>query len=522
MRVGGRYELLSSLGQGGMGTVWRAHDELLDRDVAVKEVLLPPQLSVAEREQRHARTIREARSAARLTHPGAVTVHDVVEYEDRPWIVMELVNAPSLQQVIDAGGPLAPERVARLGRQVLDALRAAHAAGIVHRDIKPSNVLVTADDRAVVTDFGIAALEGDASLTGTGVLIGSPAYIAPERARGDASGPASDLWSLGATLYAAVEGRSPFERSGPVSTLAAIMAEEPPEPRNAGVLTPILSGLLRRDPVDRMTATEADRLLAQAEQGTRLDLPARTLPVARAEPPPATLPALPVSPALPAPPAAPSRRPLTVVLVSALAGALAVTSFGVVWLLGRSTADGTPAANGRPAAASPGTTPPTGPPAPGTSTPAAVAGTGSPATSGESWTTRSESGFSVPVPASWSRRADGDNVFYEDASTQVMLQVGTTYWDADPESQARAVGAAVAKSFPGYRESTVTPTTFLGVPAADLRFAYDRSTGVERVIDRFVRVGGSCYAIYFRMPADRWAAESPRYLDKIFNGFQVG
>src|SRR3954466_11529387 len=195
MRVGDRYELLSRLGQGGMGTVWRAHDELLDRDVAVKEVLLPPEMSEAERDQRHARTIREARSAARLSHPGVVTVHDVVEHEGRPWIVMELVHAPSLQSVIEAGGPLAPLRVADLGRQVLAALRTAHAAGIVHRDVKPSNVLI-ADDRAVVTDFGIAALEGDATLTGTGVLIGSPAYIAPERARGNDSGPSGDLWAL--------------------------------------------------------------------------------------------------------------------------------------------------------------------------------------------------------------------------------------------------------------------------------------------------------------------------------------
>src|SRR3954451_7499274 len=193
MRVGDRYELLSRLGQGGMGTVWRAHDELLDRDVAVKEVLLPPEVGETERAQRHARTIREARSAARLSHPGVVIVHDVVEHEGRPWIVMELVSAPSLQSVIDTEGPLAPRRVAELGRQVLAALSAAHAAGIVHRDVKPSNVLVD-EDRAVVTDFGIAALEGDATLTGTGVLIGSPAYIAPERARGENSGPASDLW----------------------------------------------------------------------------------------------------------------------------------------------------------------------------------------------------------------------------------------------------------------------------------------------------------------------------------------
>jgi eukaryotic-like serine/threonine-protein kinase len=522
MRIGDRYELAGRLGQGGMGTVWQAHDELLGRDVAIKEVLLPEGLSDRERGERHARTIREARSAARLSHPGAVTVHDVVEHDGRPWIVMELVSAPSLQSVIDTEGPLPPRRVAHIGRQMLAALRAAHAAGIVHRDIKPSNVLVAAADRVVVTDFGIAALEGDATLTGTGVLIGSPAYIAPERARGDRSGPAGDLWSLGATLYAAVEGRSPFERSGPVSTLAAIMAEEAPPPRGAGPLTPVLAGLLRRDPADRMTAAEADRLLAQVEQGTEPAVAAWTLPVAR---PPAP------SPTLVTAPATAPRSPARVVVVSALAGALLVTAFGAVWLLGRTSGGttptgGTPSGGGAPAAANapaaggssaaPGTA---GRSTPGGPSPVAAAGGGAP--SPESWTTRSESGFSVSVPSSWSRRSEGDNVFYEDASTRLMLQIGTTPWDADPQTQARSVGAAVSRTFPGYREATVTPTTYQGVPAADLRFAYDRSTGAERVIDRFFRVGGTCYAIYFRMPADQWA-DSPRYLDPIFGGFHAG
>jgi hypothetical protein len=533
MRVGSRYELLSRIGQGGMGTVWRAHDELLGRDVAIKEVLLSPELGEAERDERHARTIREARSAARLSHPGVVTVHDVVEHEGRPWIVMELVSAPSLQDLITAEGALPPLRVAGLGRQILAALRAAHAAGIVHRDIKPSNVLVAAEDRAVVTDFGIAALEGDATLTGTGVLIGSPAYIAPERARGERSGPAGDLWALGATLYAAVEGRSPFERSGPVSTLAAIMAEEAPPPSNAGPLSPILAGLLRRDPADRMTAAEADRLLAQAAGGTQPDVPAWTVPVAQPAPPaglsrgPATL--------VPAPPASASRRPVTLVVASALAGALVVSAFGVAWALGRTSAGQRPAAATSTSGAAPSsavtqqaepvrpsTPSPTGPAArtsPARSGPVSAAGEGSPPA--EHWTTRSESGFSVSVPSSWSRRSEGDNVFYEDDSTRFMLQISTTAWDGDPPSQARTVSAAVSRSFSGYREPTITPTTYLGVPAADLRFAYDRSTGAERVIDRFFHINGASFAIYFRMPAEQWSY-SPQYLDPIFSGFQPG
>jgi serine/threonine protein kinase len=511
-----------------MGTVWKAHDELLDRDVAVKEVLLPPEIGETERAQRYARTIREARSAARLSHPGVVTVHDVVEHEGRPWIVMELVSAPSLQNVIDTEGPLAPLRVAELGRQVLAALGAAHAAGIVHRDVKPSNVLM-AEDRAVVTDFGIAALEGDATLTGTGVLIGSPAYIAPERARGESSGPAGDLWALGATLYAAVEGRSPYERSGPVSTLAAILAEEPPPPRNAGPLTAVLAGLLRRNPADRISAVEADRLLAQTVAGTQPDL-AWTMPVAQP-----ALPALPVptmvSPIPAAPPAPPasSRRPAMLVLASGLAGALLVTAFGVVWALGRTSGGNRPAASSSVSAGPAGqtgqnATPQAQPMPQGSSSVPAVDAATPPVQQpppAAQWTNRSESGFSVSVPSSWTRRSEGDNVFYEDTSAGLLLQVSTTPWDVDPQAQAETVNSNVSKSFQGYREATVTPTTYLGVPAADLRFAYDRATGTQRVIDRFVRVGDASFAIYFRMPAERWA-DSPRYLDPIFNGFHAG
>ncbi|GAA0320224.1 protein kinase [Actinoallomurus spadix] len=540
MRVGDRYELLGRLGQGGMGTVWHAHDELLRRDVAIKEVLLPSELGEAERRERHARTIREARSAARLSHPGVVTVHDVIEYEGRPWIVMELVAAPSLQSVIDAEGPLQPQRVAGLGRQMVAALRAAHAAGIVHRDIKPSNVLVADGDRVVITDFGIAALEGDATLTGTGVLIGSPAYIAPERARGAHAGPAADLWSLGATLYAAVEGRSPFERSGPVSTIAAILAEEAPQPRNAGPLTPVLAGLLRRDPADRTTAAEAERLLAAAAEGTLPDVAAWTVPVAapRPEPPTARVPVAPV-------PAA-SRRPALVVLASALAGALVVAAFGAVWLLGRHSGASAPVAASSSATRSGDTG---GARSGSTGSDAQSGGQDSRPDSGQSsgkdsgqdsgsaptggpasapvapfprdWSTRTEDGFTVSVPSSWSRRSDGDNVFYQDSTTRYLLQISTTPWDADPETQARGVGHNVAGSFRGYREDSVTPVTYLGVPAADLEFAYDRSTGTERVKDRFFRIGDRAFAIYFRMPAGEWP-DSRRYLDPIFNGFHPG
>ncbi|WP_246249552.1 serine/threonine-protein kinase [Actinomadura litoris] len=260
-----RYRLVTQVGRGGMGTVWQAHDEVLGRDVAVKEVILPHGLTDEERAVHHKRTFREARTAARLGHPGVVTVYDVVEEDDRPWIIMELIRARSLDQVIKQEGPLEPRRAAEIGRQMLAALHAAHEAGVLHRDVKPSNVLVTgsggAGDRAVLTDFGIATAAGDATLTQTGLVMGSPAYIAPERARGRVAGPASDLWSLGVTLYAMLHGKSPFERPEPMAALVAVISEAPDPPEKGGRLVPVIEGLLHKNPDQRMGAIEAGALL---------------------------------------------------------------------------------------------------------------------------------------------------------------------------------------------------------------------------------------------------------------------
>jgi serine/threonine protein kinase len=287
--LGNRYRLVAAVGRGGMGTVWRAYDEVLDREVAIKEVLLPPGLGAAERDVLYQRTFREARASARLNHPGVVTVHDVLSEHDRPWIVMELVRARSLQDVIDEDGPVGPRVAADIGRQVLAALSHAHKAGILHRDVKPSNVLITEEGRAVLTDFGIAQVEGDAALTQTGLVMGSPAYIPPERVQGERAVPASDLWALGATLYAAVEGKAPYERSDAMAALAAALTEEVPPPRNAGSLRRVLHGLLARSPAQRMTAETAMPLLTDvaneravpprgtpAANSTMLDQPSTT------------------------------------------------------------------------------------------------------------------------------------------------------------------------------------------------------------------------------------------------------
>lgn len=257
-----------------MGTVWHARDEVLGRDVAVKEVILPHGFSDEEREIQHKRTFREARTAARLSHPGVVTVYDVVEEDGRPWIVMELIRARSLHEQIKRDGVLTPRKVAEIGRQMAGALRVAHEAGILHRDVKPSNVLVSGS-RAVLTDFGIARAQSDATLTQTGMLIGSPAYIAPERARGRVAVPASDMWSLGVTMYAAVEGKSPFERPDAMASLVAVLTDEPESAPNAGPLRPVIEGLLRKDPAERLTVDEVasmlDRILAGDAEETPVD-----------------------------------------------------------------------------------------------------------------------------------------------------------------------------------------------------------------------------------------------------------
>jgi serine/threonine protein kinase len=204
--LAGRYRLGHLVGHGGMAWVWSARDEVLNRDVAVKQVLLPADLTAEQREEIRERTMREARAAARLTHPNLVTVYDVVEDDANPWIVMELLPPRTLADVLATEGPVTPQVAAGIGADLADALRAAHAAGVLHRDVKPANVMLT-EGRAVLTDFGIALVEEDPTLTVTGVLIGSPGYMSPERARGERPTPASDLWSLGATLYAAVEGQ---------------------------------------------------------------------------------------------------------------------------------------------------------------------------------------------------------------------------------------------------------------------------------------------------------------------------
>jgi serine/threonine protein kinase len=531
--LGRRYRLLSQVGRGGMGRVWHAHDDLLHRDVAVKEVIFPPGLTASDREVLYERTLREARSAARLTHPGIVTVHDVVEEDGRPWIVMEFVRAPSLQEVIDGEGRLPTTRVADIGAQMLAALRVAHASGVLHRDVKPANVLLDAradgSTRVVITDFGIARIDGDATLTQTGLVLGSPAYIAPERARGEGASAASDLWALGATLYAACEGRSPHDRVEAMAALAAVLNEEPDPPRYAGPLGPLMMGLLVKDPAQRVTADQAAVDLARAARG---EVPA-----------PATGPAetwhdMPDTAQVPrswtsgggmrqtpefdetvreldgsvpdySPPpreTTSGRRSKVLLIVAAVLVVAAVVAAAV--LLTRHSAKG-----------SPGRTSPTATPSP---TPTASPRPTLPA--GFRWSSGPD-GSRVAVPAGWTRQVVGpSSIRWTQASTGEQIQMDTIPWRvADPvEHWRRFEGEVRAKNtVPGFNATRISDRfTPRGWPAADLTYSWlTRDYGTMRAIDRGFTANGRQYAILVTAPAQHWSKDAG-LLNTIFDSFQ--
>ncbi|MEU4117139.1 serine/threonine-protein kinase [Kitasatospora sp. NPDC028055] len=309
--VGGRYRLARQLGAGGFGSVWQAHDEVLGVDVAVKEVQLPPAASPEEHSERLLRAQREARHAARLRdHPNVVGVHDVVIDGGVPWTVMQLVVGRSLEERIAREGPLPTAEAVTVAEAVLAALGAAHQAGIVHRDVKPANIMLADDGGVLLADFGIAVQQDQTALTASGAFIGSVDYLAPERAHGSPAAPAGDLFSLGATLYQAVEGRPPFRRDTPVATLTAVLFEQAPPMALAGPLAPLIDGLLAKDPNARLSGAQAAALLAEH----RPPLPHQPLPPARPAHPPTALATQPVSPAvtqpvapLVAPPTLPGR-----------------------------------------------------------------------------------------------------------------------------------------------------------------------------------------------------------------------
>ncbi|MEV8437929.1 protein kinase [Actinosynnema sp. NPDC051121] len=288
----GRYRLVRELGRGGMGAVWLGQDTMLGRDVAVKELVVPGGVPAAERAVYQERVLREARIASRLADPAVVTVYDLIKDDDQTYIVMELIKAPTLAELVERDGPLGARAAARLAGQLLSALEAAHESGVVHRDVKPGNVMVPAKGTAKLTDFGIAQALDDPRLTATGALIGSPAYMSPERLSGGQASPAWDLWALGATLFFATEGYGPFDRETTSATMLAVLNERPRPRLTPGPLAELIVGLLEPDPDRRLRAEQAHRLIERAQASdqdltTRVDPPTVRTPGPTDHPAPA-------------------------------------------------------------------------------------------------------------------------------------------------------------------------------------------------------------------------------------------
>ena len=542
--IAGRYRLGSVIGHGGMGVVWRARDELLDRDVAVKELVWPGDFTEREREIACRRAVREAQTAAQLNHPNIIRIYDIVEEDDDPWIVMELLPFRSLRDITADDGLLAPARAARIGLGVLAGLRAAHAAGIVHRDVKPGNILVGPDDRAVLTDFGIARAADSATLTNAGDLIGSPSYIAPERARGQRSGFPGDLWGLGASLYAAVEGRPPFHRDHALATLTAVVADEPDPATHAGPLWPVISALLSKDPDARPDAAEAGRMLSDVAggEGTRvLAEPSEPRAPDPAPPGPVAPAGRPTPPTPPTPPRRPWSRGRAAVVTGLVV--LGIAAGAAAFLLPGSSSPGRPTAGSSPAhtrsaAARPGTATAggrtstvTSPPAtsPGQSTspsqspsaaqspsatqPTAGSGTGSTgpgAMPAGFYRFTNATGFSIGVPDGWRIQHVGHYVYVNDPSDgNIFLLIDQSDQPkSDPLADWRQQAANRAGTYPGYHLIRLQSVNYPEAEkAADWEFTYDRNGVLVHILNRNILANAQhAYALYWSVPESQWSA----------------
>lgn len=528
-----RYRLHTQVGRGGMGTVWQAFDEVLGRDVAVKEVILPHGLTDEERDLQHRRTFREARTAARLAHSGVVTVYDVVEEDGRPWIVMELIKADSLDRVIKGQGTLDYRRAAKIGGQMISALHAAHEAGVLHRDVKPSNVLLAPGDRAVLTDFGIATSTGDATLTATGLVMGSPAYIAPERARGKVAGPASDLWSLGITLYAMIEGKSPYERPEPMASLIAIITDGVPPSEKAGPLGPVIEGLLDKDPDTRLTAHEAGRMLDEIARDGRLSGEHRVPVALRSEAPadaapttagPAAEPAL-FGDATAASSTGSGRT--TALIVAAIVLVTAMIVGGIA--LAQSFDGGDGANNTKlPSGGTSGSATATGTPtSTATGTPSAAPTTAPAAPPAGYRLYQDPSGYSMYVPDDFGQpdRQSEENHFF-DGDNGVRVQIGQT---DDPGDSAIEDwrDQEPNNSFTGYRLLGIRATgdglpvaSADGKASADWEFLFQGNSGGEmHALNRGFVMGDMGYAILVMAPASSWD-ETMQRLQPLYASFK--
>ncbi|GLU50070.1 serine/threonine-protein kinase [Nocardiopsis ansamitocini] len=554
----GRYRLSRLIGEGGMGRVWEGTDELLDRPVAIKELTINEHLPQQEIEILRTRMMREARSAAQLSHPSIITVFDVVEYEGFPWIVMELVRGNSLSEIIKTRGTISPARAAGIGLQMVSALAVAHQRGIVHRDIKPGNVLVAKGDRAVLTDFGIARLEGASSLTRTGNLLGSPSYLAPEQARGEAAAPYTDMWSLGTTLYAALHGSPPFQRSSPMATLTAVVTEDVPPALAAGPLRPLLEALLDKNPGNRPTVHEAAEILQEVVQSTPRDEP-EPLPAPAPAAEPVTFEPAEATTALPLPPpepepvepttsAKPARRGdgslrttgLLVLVLLVVAGVIAA----ILFLVPDGGSPAVPEGAGLPGTAGSSVSAPadaSGVP------PEASAGDdeGSPPASaageeGEAEAERTaepddgydgpelvrhddQTGFAVDVPRGWAQERRGSDVFFRnpDGGYLQVAQVDNPQTDAQDDWEEYApIGS---RGFSGYEEIGIGRVDLDAMDryesASDWEFTFNGNGGRMHAVNRGFHTKEKGYSLFLVHPDDDWDTGA-KMLDEMSRSFE--
>ncbi|GGN32598.1 serine/threonine protein kinase [Streptomyces kronopolitis] len=519
--VAGRYRLAERIGRGGMGTVWRAEDEVLGRQVALKRLHSQPHLAEDELATLYERTRREARSAARITHPNVIVVHDVVDDDGRPCIVMEYVAPPTLSELLKGGRTIGPEEAGRIGLGMVAALRAAHAAGVLHRDVKPGNVLLGTGERVVLTDFGIAMTAGASTLTKTGELVGSIDYMAAERVRGRTPGAASDLWALGATLYQAVEGRPPFRRDTAMETAYAI-AVDPPEPmKHAGPLEPVIGALLSKDPDDRPSADQIEQALRDARSGesTAGMSPAvtgATSPVERhsvAGPDPLQEPGSEARatsdgsapPTVPVPPRTAAGRGRRrgrkrLLLASTAVTVTAAATAGALYAASHRN-QGAPEAR-----QSHHATP---------SSPAA-----SPVPHGYHQVREEKIGASFPVPNGWKNsKRTAEQVTYINPVSHVELTIRTVA-PAGPNPMSRIADqeSNTKVNYPIYRRLRMTETTFRNQPAAVWEFAFRGKASYRAIELGFGHEGGREYDIYVSAPEGKWDTYRPVF-DKVLDGF---
>ncbi|GAA3771419.1 protein kinase [Streptomyces phyllanthi] len=567
--IAGRYRLESTLGRGGMGIVWRATDQLLGRQVAVKELVLDPSLSAEESRRQRDRTLREARAVAQLSHPHIIVVHDVVEHDERPYIVMELVDGGSLAERVNAGGPVDAREAARIGIALLGALRRAHDAGVLHRDLKPANVLMEAGtDRVVLTDFGVARVAGATTLTESGSFVGSPEYTAPERMAGLRTGPKSDLWSLGALLCAVVSGESPFRRDSLGGILHAVVVDEIRPPVQAGPILPVVRGLLERDPERRLDAAEAERLLrAYRETGrtpqvsaghtpARGDGPGSSASRARepGDPPGAQPQDTPETLPNPAPfgllrglihglPARESGQPVRqptrgALVAAALVAAMAGAGVSAAALLmrdgGGDDGGGTPSSSAprTPGSPSAGTSSPspTGTAHSNTSGPSAAATPGASRSGAATAPTvpsgyrlaNDPRGFALAVPEGFTRRPQGERVFYLSPGETFRLGIRIAAPEkGGPLAVMRRAHAGGPSAQPGYRDGRVTSTRHDGRPAALWEFTRDGFTareGPRHTYDLCWEQGGQLYDVSVSAPVGK-VSEAKEYFDVAVDTF---